>query len=172
MLDPCTRWRWGVSFRSPSCFTPVERTPQYSLNWRLSSQQSHPLKIWRQKYLLPFLGIEPHIVHCLAKQELTVFSVSNLLCNVLHFVHHMFKWRWPKAQFGSPVHVFPNHYLGNHFNIVLHFTPRSLKWYYYGFLQQNFVFIHMGRAYSTHGINAKCQKLYHYRCGTWKEDIN
>jgi len=36
------------------------------------------------------------------------------------------------------VHVLPNHYLYNHFNVILQFTPNSS----YGFLQQNRVFIH------------------------------
>ena len=44
----------------------------------------------------------------------------------------------------STVHVLPNHYLDKHFNIILQFTPRSLKQYSsYGFLQQNPVFIHI-----------------------------
>lgn len=42
------------------------------------------------------------------------------------------------------VHTLPNQYLDKHFNIILQFTPRSLKWYSScGFLQQNLVFIHI-----------------------------
>jgi len=36
------------------------------------------------------------------------------------------------------------------FNIILHFTPRSLKWYsYYGFLQHNLVFIRILSKHTT-----------------------
>jgi len=77
ILNIRTKWRWVVNFM-PCCFTS-RKTPIYPLNRRLGGPQSWSGCFWEEKFLLPWLRLEPQTIQPVAQSLYRLYSSSYIL---------------------------------------------------------------------------------------------